>query len=97
MMYLLIGDALSNVFEFVNFDVLRVNHVGDWGTQFGMLITYLQETYPDILTNPPNISDLTLIYKESKKRFDTDEAFKELSRLNVVKLQSGDFACRSIW
>ena len=41
--------------EFCGHDVLRVNHVGDWGTQFGMLITYLREAYPDILTNPPNI------------------------------------------
>ena len=54
-----------------------MNHVGDWGTQFGMLITYLQETYPDILTEPPNISDLTIIYKASKKRFDEDAVFKE--------------------
>lgn len=43
--------------------LIRINHVGDWGTQFGMLITYLQEAYPDIVQNPPNISDLTLIYK----------------------------------
>jgi len=85
------------VLEYCGFDVMRVNHVGDWGTQFGMLITFLQEKYPDILTNPPNISDLTAIYKQSKARFDTDELFKEISRLNVVKLQSGDEACRSIW
>ena len=52
-----------------------------------MLITYLKEAFPDILTNPPNISDLTAIYKESKKRFDIDEQFKETSRLNVVNLQ----------
>ena len=58
-----IGDCLCRVFEFVGFEVLRVNHVGDWGTQFGMLISYLQETYPDIVQNPPNISDLTVIYK----------------------------------
>lgn len=76
---------------------MRVNHVGDWGTQFGMLITYLQEQYPDILNHPPNISDLTLLYKASKKRFDEDIQFKETSRLNVVKLQSGDHACRAIW
>jgi arginyl-tRNA synthetase len=93
----IIGDAVSRVFEFVGYDVMRVNHVGDWGTQFGMLITYLQELYPDILTNPPNISDLTLIYKESKRRFDADLVFKETARLNVVKLQSGDSACRAIW
>lgn len=93
----IIGDCVCRLLEFCNFDVQRVNHVGDWGTQFGMLITYLQEAFPDILTNPPNISDLTQIYKASKKRFDEDAAFKELSRQNVVRLQSGDAACRSIW
>jgi len=93
----IIGDCLCRVFEFVGFDVMRVNHVGDWGTQFGMLISYLQDTYPTILTDPPNISDLTVIYKASKARFDSDEVFKERSRLNVVKLQSRDPACRAIW
>lgn len=93
----IIGDCLSRLFEFVGYSVHRVNHVGDWGTQFGMLITYLLEEYPDILTNPPNISDLTVIYKESKKRFDANEKFKEQSRLNVVNLQSGDATCRAIW
>jgi arginyl-tRNA synthetase len=93
----IIGDCVCRLLEFCGHEVLRVNHVGDWGTQFGMLITYLQEAFPDILTAPPNISDLTQIYKASKKRFDDDPAFKELSRLNVVRLQSGDEACRSIW
>ncbi len=64
----IIGDCVSRVFEFLGYDVMRVNHVGDWGTQFGMLITYLQEAFPDILTNPPNISDLTVIYKVSNSR-----------------------------
>jgi arginyl-tRNA synthetase len=61
----IIGDAICRILEFCGHEVLRVNHVGDWGTQFGMLITYLREAYPDILTNPPNISDLTAIYKVS--------------------------------
>ena len=93
----IIGDAVCRVLEFCGHDVLRINHVGDWGTQFGMLITYLQDEYPDILSNPPNISDLTLIYKSSKKRFDDDPAFKERARLNVVNLQQGDEGCRAIW
>ena len=59
----IIGDCICNILEYCQHTVSRVNHVGDWGTQFGMLITYLQEAYPDILTNPPNISDLTAIYK----------------------------------
>jgi arginyl-tRNA synthetase len=83
----IIGDSLCRMFEFCGHDVLRVNHVGDWGTQFGMLITYLQDTYPDIVQNPPNISDLTIIYKASRARFDSDEEFKTRSRLNVVALQ----------
>lgn len=62
-----------------------------------MLITYLTETFPDILTNPPNITDLTLIYKASKKKFDEDEDFKDRSRKNVVNLQSGDESCTKIW
>ena len=74
-----------------------VNHVGDWGTQFGMLITFLQDSYPDIKTNPPSISDLNSLYKASKKRFDEDTNFKERSRLNVVKLQSGDADCIALW
>ena len=93
----IIGDAVCRVLEFCGMDVLRVNHVGDWGTQFGMLITYLMKEYPDILTTRPNISDLTAIYKESKTRFDEDPVFKETSRMNVVRLQAGDAHCRAIW
>jgi arginyl-tRNA synthetase len=83
----IIGDSVCRVLEFCGHDVMRVNHVGDWGTQFGMLITFLQDSYPDIHTNPPSISDLNTLYKASKKRFDDDPDFKERSRLNVVKLQ----------
>lgn len=93
----IIGDALCRMLEFCGHDVHRVNHVGDWGTQFGMLISYLQEAYPDILVTPPNITDLTKIYKAAKERFDVDEDFKTRSRNNVVKLQGGDAACAAIW
>lgn len=93
----IIGDCLCRAMEYSGHDVMRVNHVGDWGTQFGMLISYLQDEYPDFLNNPPNISDLTAIYKASKKRFDAEPDFKERSRNNVVKLQSGDENCRTIW
>lgn len=93
----IIGDTICRILEFCGQDVMRVNHVGDWGTQFGMLITHLYAKYPNILQVQPNITDLTKEYKEAKLRFDVDEAFKETSRLNVVKLQTGDAACRSIW
>eukprot|EP00605_Chrysophyceae_sp_TOSAG23-4_P000142 GSChrysophyteH1.ASY1.ANO1.164.1 assembled CDS len=93
----IIGDSICRILEFCGHDVERTNHVGDWGTQFGMLITHMKETYPDLLTNPPNITDLTAIYKASKKRFDDDPAFKERSRLAVVSLQSGETSARAIW
>jgi arginyl-tRNA synthetase len=67
-----------------------VNHVGDWGTQFGMLITHLREEYPDFMERPPNITDLTAFYKAAKQRFDDDADFKERARLGVVELQSGN-------
>lgn len=87
----IIGDSIARILEFLGHDVLRLNHVGDWGTQFGMLITYLREEYPDALTtaNALDIGDLVEFYKKSKKRFDADEKFKETARLEVVKLQSG--------
>merc|ERR1711988_910412 len=76
----IIGDTICRVLEFCGHSVKRVNHVGDWGTQFGMLICHLKDTYPDFLQNPPNISDLTSFYKEAKKRFDAEPEFKERSR-----------------
>ncbi|KAI2651131.1 Arginine--tRNA ligase, cytoplasmic [Labeo rohita] len=65
-----------------------LNHVGDWGTQFGMLIAHLQDKFPDYISVSPPISDLQAFYKESKKRFDEDEEFKKRAYQCVVKLQS---------
>lgn len=86
----IIGDSICRLLETVGFDVSRVNHVGDWGTQFGMLIAHLYDKYPDFMTQPPPISDLQAFYKESKKRFDEDEGFKIRAYDCVVKLQSYD-------
>ncbi|KAK6054527.1 arginine--tRNA ligase domain protein [Cooperia oncophora] len=86
----IIGDSICRLFEHVGFDVLRVNHIGDWGTQFGMLIAYLYDKYPDFMNQPPPISDLQAFYKESKKRFDDDPEFKKRAYDCVVKLQSYD-------
>ena len=58
----ILGDVVSRVLEFCGHEVVRVNHVGDWGTQFGMLIAYLKEKYPDCCENPPNIQDLGKFY-----------------------------------
>lgn len=87
----IIGDCIARILEFQGHDVLRLNHVGDWGTQFGMLITYLREVCPEALTtsNAVDIGDLVEFYKQAKQRFDEDEAFRETSRQEVVRLQSG--------
>jgi len=71
--------------------------VGDWGTQFGMLIQYLKETYPNWRETPPALSELAQFYKTAKKRFDDDEEFKAKARSNVPLLQSGDAECKEIW
>ena len=80
------GDSLSRILEFLGHEVVRTNHVGDWGTQFGMLIAHLQDNYPDFMSNPPNIQDLQKFYQGAKARFDSEEGFADRSRENVVKL-----------
>ncbi|QOV24114.1 arginine--tRNA ligase [Anabaenopsis elenkinii] len=87
----IIGDAIARILEFRGHNVLRLNHVGDWGTQFGMLITYLREVYPEALTtaNALNIGDLVNFYRQAKQRFDEDETFQESARKEVVRLQAG--------
>uniref|UniRef100_A0AAZ3QYG4 Arginine--tRNA ligase, cytoplasmic n=1 Tax=Oncorhynchus tshawytscha TaxID=74940 RepID=A0AAZ3QYG4_ONCTS len=75
----------------------KLNHVGDWGTQFGMLIAHLQDKFPNYLTVSPPIGDLQAFYKESKKRFDEEEDFKKRAYQCVVKLQSKDPAFIKGW
>ncbi len=95
----IIGDSISKVIEFLGHKLLRVNHVGDWGTQFGMLITYLAEVCPEALTTADHIEigDLVAFYKQAKVRFDEDEDFKTRARQAVVKLQSGDEGHLHAW
>lgn len=95
----IIGDSIARILEFQGHEVLRLNHVGDWGTQFGMLITYLREVYPDALTKADAIAigDLVELYRAAKKRFDEDEAFKETSRNAVVELQAGEPSAKLAW
>jgi arginyl-tRNA synthetase len=95
----IIGDALARLFEFLGYDVLRLNHIGDWGTQFGMLIAYLKKFQPEVLTGDKK-SDLPQLmhwYRESKKVFDADPAFKKQAQLEVVALQGGDEATLEAW
>lgn len=95
----IIGDCIARILEFQGHEVLRLNHVGDWGTQFGMLITYLKEVYPDALTtaNALDLGDLVEFYRQAKVRFDQDETFKETSRQEVVRLQAGAEDSRRAW
>jgi arginyl-tRNA synthetase len=95
----IIGDALARVLEFRGHPVLRLNHVGDWGTQFGMLITHLKEVAPEALdtADAVDLGDLVAFYRQAKARFDSDEAFQTTSREEVVKLQSGDPISRRCW
>ncbi|KAJ0405058.1 hypothetical protein P43SY_001202 [Pythium insidiosum] len=93
----IIGDTISRVLEFQGHEVLRTNHVGDWGTQFGMLICHLMEAYPQWETEMPNVTDLTKLYKAAKERFDNDEDFRKRSKQQVVELQSGNPQSRKVW
>lgn len=95
----IIGDSIARILEFRYHDVLRLNHVGDWGTQFGMLIAYLREAYPEALTTADalDIGDLVGFYKRAKIRFDEDEEFRETARKEVVKLQAGAEDSRHAW
>ncbi len=95
----IIGDSLARVLEFCGYEVLRLNHVGDWGTQFGMLITHLKEVVPEALQkkNVVEISDLVNFYRQAKKRFDEDQIFQNKSRSEVVNLQAGDQESLIAW
>lgn len=88
-----IGDGVANVLTFLGDTVIRQNHVGDWGTQFGMLLAYLQEKP----TTSDELSDLENFYRAAKQRFDESEEFAERARGLVVKLQAGDPECLALW
>ena len=95
----IIGECIARTLEFLDHDVLRLNHVGDWGTQFGMLITHLRDVCPEAITESSavDIGDLVEFYKQAKKRFDEDDEFKTESREAVVDLQSGQEDARRAW
>ncbi|GJP62353.1 hypothetical protein CLOP_g19429 [Closterium sp. NIES-67] len=94
----IIGDTLARMLEYCHVEVLRRNHVGDWGTQFGMLIEYLFDKFPDWETvGDQAIGDLQVFYKAAKKRFDEDAEFKDTAQKAVVKLQGGEEEYRKAW
>ncbi len=91
----IIGDAVVRTLEFLGHKVVRQNHVGDWGTQFGMLIAYLEEQ--PATNNDAALADLEVFYRAAKKRFDESEDFAKRARALVVALQSGDADCLQKW
>lgn len=93
----IIGDAIARVLEFTGDKVIRQNHVGDWGTQFGMLIAELEDQLGSGERPELALQDLEGFYQQAKKHFDDDPAFADRARDYVVKLQSGDAQVNKLW
>lgn len=92
----IIGDASARTLSFLGHNVIRANHLGDWGTQFGMLIAYLEKKQNENAADMA-LADLEEFYREAKKCYDEDEVFAERARNYVVRLQGGDEYCRTMW
>jgi arginyl-tRNA synthetase len=92
-----IGDALVRMLEFVGHKVIRENHIGDWGTPFGMLIEHLIDLGETEAANELSVGDLDSFYKQARAKFEADETFKERARARVVLLQSGDAETLRMW
>lgn len=97
----IIGDTLARILEFLGHDTVRLNHTGDWGTQFGQLIAYIKDDCPELLTGEKDVAaeigDLVVFYKKAKKRFDEEPDFKSRALAEVVKLQGGDADSLKAW
>lgn len=93
----IIGDCLARVLERQGHHIIRQNHVGDWGTQFGMLIAHMQELTTERGNLPQQLADLEEFYRAAKQRFDSDEDFATTARNSVVKLQNGEPEYLRVW
>ncbi len=95
----IIGDAVANILGYQGHRIIRQNHVGDWGTQFGMLIAQLEQlqTRDPSDDAAPKLADLEAFYRQAKQNFDADPDFAALAREYVVRLQSGDAQCLTLW
>lgn len=94
----ILGDVVCRALEFKGHKVIRQNHIGDWGTQFGMLIAELQQSQTqEELEAGIALSDLEVFYRQAKEHFDADPEFADRARANVVKLQAGDAECLAHW
>ena len=93
----IIGDAVARVLAFQGHNVIRQNHVGDWGTQFGMLIAHMVSLQAQGGELSMQLADLETFYRAAKQRFDNEPSFADNARHYVVKLQSGDAECLTLW
>ena len=93
----IIGDASVKVLEFLGHHVLRQNHMGDWGTQFGMLLAHLSDQLAADSVAETALSDLEDFYRAAKVRFDNEDGFAGRAREYVVRLQGGDPQCLQLW
>lgn len=94
---IIIGYSICRVLEFLDNDIMRINLIGDWGTQYGMLIAYLESISHKYETSNENIRDSEELYKDDKEKFDKDNDFKKLTQLKTVELQKGDDNSRKSW
>lgn len=96
----IIGDSIARILSYLRHNVIRVNHIGDWGTQFGMLIAYIKKYKPNnfLLNKTHNtLSTVEYFYQNAKKEYDINPTFADTARNYVVKLQQGDSECNQIW
>jgi arginyl-tRNA synthetase len=92
-----VGDAVVRILEYLGDDVVRANHVGDWGTQFGLLIEHLLDIGEDAALQQLSAGDINAFYQAARVKFDSDPAFADRSRHRVVLLQSGDPETLRLW
>jgi len=96
----IIGDVVTRTLKFLGHNVIPQNHVGDWGTQFGMLLAHMKSLMDNMGSNDElsmQLADLESFYRDAKNRFDNEEGFADIARDYVVKLQSGDAECYALW
>ena len=93
----IIGDAVARTLEFLGHQVIRQNHVGDWGTQFGMLLALMEQDRAAGREISMNLADLENFYRSAKQQFDESFAFAQRARQLVVDLQAGDIGCLQLW
>ncbi|CAG9472255.1 arginyl-tRNA synthetase, putative [Plasmodium vivax] len=93
----ILGDSICRIFEFLKVQTIRVNHIGDWGTQFGMIINHIVSTHPNFKENMPELTNLTSLYQEAKKLYDADKEFEKSSKNYAIKLQNNDEDCLFVW